>query len=115
MTLALGAGMAGKRGKGISPLRGKNNVQGCGDAGCIPDNLPGYQALTAANRAKFGAAWGQMTERPAGLTVTSMVEAAGRGALKAMYGVGANPFLCEAKLSHAQHPLRKTDFLAFHD
>ena len=80
INLALAAGMAGKPGNGISPLRGQNNVQGCGDAGCIPDNLPGYQALTAANRAKFGAAWGQMTERPAGLTVTSMVEAAGREA-----------------------------------
>src|SRR5260370_33313999 len=115
MTLALGAGMAGKRGKGISPLRGQNNVQGCGDAGCIPDNLPGYQALTAANRAKFGAAWGQMTDRPAGLTVTSMVEAAGRGELKAIYVVGENPFLGEANLAHAQHALRKIEFLVVQD
>src|SRR5260370_37853462 len=106
MTLALGAGMAGKRGKGISPLRGKNNVQGCGDAGCIPDNLPGYQPLTAANRAKFGAAWGQMTDRPAGLTVTSMVEAAGRGELQAMYVGGENPSLAGANLSHAHAAMR---------
>jgi formate dehydrogenase alpha subunit len=115
INLALAAGMAGKPGNGISPLRGQNNVQGCGDAGCIPDNLPGYQALTAANRAKFGAAWGQMTERPAGLTVTSMVEAAGRGELKAMYIVGENPFLDEANLSHAQHALRKIEFLVVQD
>ena len=47
INLALAAGMAGKPGNGISPLRGQNNVQGCGDAGCIPDNLPGYQALDA--------------------------------------------------------------------
>src|SRR5207249_5071411 len=53
INLALAAGMAGKPGSGISPLRGQNNVQGCGDAGCVPDNLPGYQALTDANRAKF--------------------------------------------------------------
>jgi predicted molibdopterin-dependent oxidoreductase YjgC len=115
INLALAAGMAGKPGNGISPLRGQNNVQGCGDAGCIPDNLPGYQPLTAANRAKFGAAWGQMTERPAGLTVTSMVEAAGRGELKAMYVVGENPFLDEANLSHAQHALRKIEFLVVQD
>ncbi len=115
INLALAAGMAGKPGNGISPLRGQNNVQGCGDAGCIPDNLPGYQALTAANRAKFGAAWGQMTERPAGLTVTSMVEAAGRGELKAMYVVGENPFLDEANLSHAQHAMRKIEFLVVQD
>jgi len=39
INLALAAGMAGKPGNGISPLRGQNNVQGCGDAGCIPDQL----------------------------------------------------------------------------
>jgi formate dehydrogenase alpha subunit len=115
INLALAAGMAGKPGNGISPLRGQNNVQGCGDAGCIPDNLPGYQALTAANRAKFGAVWGHMTERPAGLTVTAMVEAAGRGELKAMYVVGENPFLDEANLDHARHAMHNLDFLVVQD
>jgi formate dehydrogenase alpha subunit len=115
INLALAAGMAGKPGNGISPLRGQNNVQGCGDAGCIPDNLPGYQALTADNRARFGAAWGRMTDRPAGLTVTSMVEAAGTGELKAMYVVGENPFLDEANLLHARHALENLEFLVVQD
>jgi formate dehydrogenase alpha subunit len=115
INLALAAGMAGKPGNGISPLRGQNNVQGCGDAGCIPDNLPGYQALTDANRARFGAAWGQMNQKPAGLTVTSMVEAAGRGELEAMYVVGENPFLDEANLGHARHALRNLKFLVVQD
>jgi predicted molibdopterin-dependent oxidoreductase YjgC len=115
INLALAAGMAGKPGNGISPLRGQNNVQGCGDAGCIPDNLPGYQALTADNRARFGAAWGHMTDRPAGLTVTSMVEAAGTGELKAMYVVGENPFLDEANLLHARHALENLEFLVVQD
>src|SRR3989442_250133 len=43
LNLALVAGQMGFPGSGISPLRGQNNVQGCGDAGCIPTNLPGYQ------------------------------------------------------------------------
>jgi formate dehydrogenase alpha subunit len=115
INLALAAGMAGKPGNGISPLRGQNNVQGCGDAGCIPDNLPGYQALSAENRGRFAAAWGRITERPAGLTVTAMVEAAGRGELKAMYVVGENPFLDEANLEHAQHALRNLEFLVVQD
>lgn len=115
INLALAAGMAGKPGNGISPLRGQNNVQGCGDAGCIPDNLPGYQALTEANRAKFAARWGQMTANPAGLTVTAMVEAAGRGELKSMYVVGENPFLDEANLGHARHAMREIEFLVVQD
>jgi len=115
INLALAAGMAGKPGNGISPLRGQNNVQGAGDAGCVPDNLPGYQALTDANRAKFAAAWGYMTSKPAGLTVTSMIQAADRGELKAMYIVGENPFLDEANLSHAKHALAKLEFLVVQD
>jgi formate dehydrogenase alpha subunit len=115
INLALAAGMAGKPGNGISPLRGQNNVQGCGDAGCIPDNLPGYQALSAENRAKFAGAWAQMTDRPAGLTVTSMVEAAGRGDLKAMYIVGENPFLDEANLDHARHAMDNLEFVVVQD
>jgi formate dehydrogenase alpha subunit len=115
INLALAAGMAGQAGNGISPLRGQNNVQGCGDAGCIPDNLPGYQPLSADNRARFATAWGRMTERPAGLTVTAMVEAAGRGDLKAMYVVGENPFLDEANLDHARHAMHNLDFLVVQD
>jgi formate dehydrogenase major subunit len=115
INLALAAGMAGKPGNGISPLRGQNNVQGCGDAGCIPDNLPGYQALTADNRARFREAWGHMTDEPAGLTVTAMVEAAGRGDLKAMYIVGENPFLDEANLAHAQHAMKNLEFIVVQD
>jgi formate dehydrogenase alpha subunit len=115
INLALAAGMAGKPGNGISPLRGQNNVQGAGDAGCIPDNLPGYQALSADNRDRFRQAWGHMTDRPAGLTVTAMVEAAGRGELEAMYVVGENPFLDEANLDHAQHAMRNLDFLVVQD
>jgi formate dehydrogenase alpha subunit len=115
INLALAAGMAGKPGNGISPLRGQNNVQGAGDAGCVPDQLPGYQALTSDNRVKFREAWGHMTDRPAGLTVTAMVEAAGRGDLKAMYVVGENPFLDEANLSHARHAMHNLDFLVVQD
>src|SRR5262245_17935569 len=39
LNLALAAGQMGFPGSGISPLRGQNNVQGCGDAGAIPTNL----------------------------------------------------------------------------
>ncbi|MBV9896000.1 MAG: formate dehydrogenase subunit alpha [Chloroflexi bacterium] len=115
INLALAAGMAGKPGNGISPLRGQNNVQGCGDAGCIPDNLPGYQALSAENRERFSEVWGHITEKPAGLTVTSMVEAAGRGELKSMYIVGENPFLDEANLAHAQHAMHNLEFIVVQD
>jgi predicted molibdopterin-dependent oxidoreductase YjgC len=44
-----------------------------------------------------------------------MVEAAGRGDLKAMYVVGENPFLDEANLTHARHALEELKFLVVQD
>src|SRR5207249_677948 len=58
LNLSLVTGQLGFPGAGISPLRGQNNVQGCGDAGCIPTNLPGYQSYGAETLAKFERAWG---------------------------------------------------------
>ena len=44
-----------------------------------------------------------------------MVEAAGRGELKAMYIVGENPFLDEANLDHARHAMHNLEFLVVQD
>jgi len=41
--LALMTGNVGKRGAGLMPLRGQNNVQGACDMGCLPYYLPDYQ------------------------------------------------------------------------
>ena len=59
LNLALVAGQMGKPGGGISPLRGQNNVQGCGDAGCLPNAFPGYQTIDEDSVAKFQAAMEQ--------------------------------------------------------
>ena len=80
LNLALATGHLGRPGCGVSPLRGQNNVQGCGDAaGCLPDSLPGYQGLGANARAKFGDAWDAAGRLPgvAGRVVTDMVESMG--------------------------------------
>ena len=41
--LALMTGNVGKRGAGLMPLRGQNNVQGACDMGCLPYYLPDYK------------------------------------------------------------------------
>ena len=75
LNLSLVTGQLGFPGAGISPLRGQNNVQGCGDAGCIPTNLPGYQSYGAETLAKFERAWGVRPPETPGLVVTDMIEA----------------------------------------
>lgn len=116
LNLALVSGQLGRPGCGISPLRGQNNVQGCGDAGCVPDSFPGYQLLTEDSLLKFSEAWsGQPLSTAKGLVVTEMIEEAMRGNLKAMYVTGENPLLSEPDLHHAEEALKKLEFLVVQD
>jgi len=115
LNLSLVAGQMGFPGSGISPLRGQNNVQGCGDAGCIPTNLPGYQHYVPETLAKFEAAWGTRPPERPGRVVTEIVEGGLSGETRAMYIVGENPLLSEPDLHHAEKAIGQLDFLVVQD
>jgi len=111
VNLMLATGQVGKPGSGISPLRGQNNVQGCGDAGCLPNTLPGMQGLGAEVLRTFSEAWGGELPEAPGLTATEMVEEAAAGRLDCMYVVGENPLLSEPYLAHAEEAIERLKFL----
>src|SRR2546427_843373 len=115
LNLSLVAGQMGFPGSGISPLRGQNNVQGCGDAGCIPTNLPGYQHFVPATLAKFESAWGAKPPARPGRVVTEIVEGCLSGETRAMYVVGENPLLSEPDLHHAEQAIGPPAFLVVQD
>ena len=115
LNLSLVAGQLGFPGSGISPLRGQNNVQGCGDAGCIPTNLPGYQSYAPETLARFEARWGIRPPGAPGRVVTEMVEGCLTGEIRAMYVVGENPLLSEPDLHHAEKAIGQLDFLVVQD
>jgi formate dehydrogenase (NADP+) alpha subunit len=115
LNLSLVAGQMGRPGSGISPLRGQNNVQGCGDAGCIPTNLPGYQHYVAETLTRFEAEWGVRPPGRAGRVVTEIVEGCLTGDTRAMYIVGENPLLSEPDLHHAEKAFDQLDFLVVQD
>jgi formate dehydrogenase alpha subunit len=115
LNLSLVAGQMGFPGSGISPLRGQNNVQGCGDAGCIPTNLPGYQHYDPATLERFEKAWGIRPPAEPGRVVTEMVEACLTGDVRAMYVVGENPLLSEPDLHHAEKAIGQLDVLVVQD
>ena len=53
-------GHVGRRGTGLHPLRGQNNVQGASDAGLIPMMYPDYLPVDGPGaREQFEAAWGR--------------------------------------------------------
>ena len=116
LNLAFVSGQLGKSGSGISPLRGQNNVQGCGDAGCVPNAFPGYQVIGDESIKKFSSAWGNVSLPPdAGLVITDMVKEIDNGRIKAMYITGENPLLSEPDLSHAEETFQKLEFLVVQD
>jgi formate dehydrogenase alpha subunit len=115
LNLSLAAGQMGFPGSGISPLRGQNNVQGTGDAGCIPTNLPGYAGYDAGDLDRFERAWGIRPPAEQGLVVTEMVEGCLDGRVRAMYVVGENPLLSEPDLHHAEKAIQQLDFLVVQD
>ena len=115
LNLALVTGQLGFPGSGISPLRGQNNVQGCGDAGCIPTNLPGYQMYDPETLGRFESAWGVRPPQRAGRVVTEMVEGCLTGQTRAMYVVGENPLLSEPDLHHAEKAFGQLEFLVVQD
>jgi len=115
LNLSLVAGQLGFRGAGISPLRGQNNVQGCGDAGCIPTNLPGYQNYGPETLSKFENAWTIRPPAEQGMVVTEMVEACLHGGIRALYVVGENPLLSEPDLHHAEKAIAQLDCLVVQD
>jgi len=115
LNLAFVTGQLGKPGNGISPLRGQNNVQGCGDAGCLPNSFPGYQEISKSSLEKFQKAWGADLPQEKGMVITDVVEAAHSGRIKAMYIVGENPLLSEPDLHQAEKAFNNLEFLVVQD
>ena len=84
--LAMATGNIGRRGVGVNPLRGQNNVQGSCDMGSFPHELPGYRHVSDASvRASFEQDWGVGLLAEPGLRIPNMFEAALDGEFKGLY------------------------------
>src|SRR4029079_4844939 len=82
IALAMVTGQIGRRGTGLHPLRGQNNVQGASDAGLIPMVFPNTQRFNdPAVRARFEALWGVPLDGKPGLTVVEIINAAYDGSI----------------------------------
>jgi formate dehydrogenase alpha subunit len=117
--LALLTGHIGRKGTGLNPLRGQNNVQGASDSGAMPWHYPGYQRVDdeAAAR-KFEQAWNIEPgglNRKLGLTTTEIMSAIGPGRVRALHIMGENPMMSEPNLNHTRHMIEQLEFLAVQD
>ncbi len=122
IALSLMTGQIGRKGTGLHPLRGQNNVQGASDAGLIPMFYPGYQKVEdPAVRARFERLWGVPLGPAAGLdpkrglTVVEIVDAIHAGLVRGMYILGENPAMSDPNLHHAREALARLEHLVVQD
>jgi len=119
IALALMTGQIGRRGTGLHPLRGQNNVQGASDAGLIPMMLPDYQRVVdPAVRARFEKFWqlapGMLDDKP-GLTVVEVMDNILAGKVRGLYIMGENPAMSDPDANHAREALAALDHLVVQD
>ena len=110
ISLALMTGNVGKRGSGLHPLRGQNNVQGASDAGLIPMMYPDYQLVDKNNNKDFFEnLWNTPLDDKKGLTVVEIMDAIHENTIKGMYILGENPAMSDPDLNHAREALQMLD------
>jgi len=113
--LVLMTGNIGREGTGINPMRGQNNIQGAGDCGALPNNYPGYQAVTEpAHQAKFEKAWGVKVDLEKGPTKVRALENCGKSVF-AMLIAGENTVVSDPDRAHCEHALKSLDHLVVVD
>jgi predicted molibdopterin-dependent oxidoreductase YjgC len=110
--LAMLTGNIGRKGTGVNPLRGQNNVQGACDMGALFNVFPGYQKTAdEESRKRFEGYWDCDLTTTTGLTVVEMMNAAHDGDLKGMIILGENPMISDPDINHVREALEKLDFL----
>ncbi|HOK56672.1 MAG TPA: formate dehydrogenase subunit alpha [bacterium] len=115
--LALLTGQIGKKGAGLSPLRGQNNVQGACDMGCLPEFYPGYSRVDDKNTIeKFENLWNEKgLPDKIGFTLVEMFENVLKGNIKCLYIMGEMPLISDPDILHIKKALEKIDFLIVQD
>lgn len=87
--LAMITGNVGKKGAGVNPLRGQNNVQGAADMGAQPHQGAGYLDVTNPEiNQHYNQFYGANVSNQIGFTIPEMFDAAINGDLKALWVIG---------------------------
>ena len=110
--LAMITGNIGKRGVGVNPLRGQNNVQGAADMGCQPHQGAGYLDVTNPTvHAKYEAFYNAKLPMHVGLKIPQMYDAALEGKLKALWLMGEDNAQTDPNTQHVVKALTSLDLL----
>jgi formate dehydrogenase major subunit len=114
--LAMVTGNIGRRGVGVNPLRGQNNVQGACDMGSFPHELSGYRHISdTATRELFEGEWGGKLDSEPGLRIPNMLDAALDGSFRALYVQGEDILQSDPNTHHVAAGLKAMELVIVHD
>jgi formate dehydrogenase major subunit len=114
VNLALLTGNIGKRGAGINPLRGQNNVQGAAHMGCDPSVLTGSVSLEDG-RDLFSRVWQSPLPARKGLNLLAMLDSAVTGQFKALWAIGYDIALTNSNTNATRRALKYLDLVVVQD
>ncbi len=110
--LALVTGNIGRRGVGVNPLRGQNNVQGSADMGVQPHQGAGYLDITKDDVNKlYNEFYGVTVPQNIGYKIPEMFDAALDGKLKAIWIIGEDVVQTDPNTQKVIKALEATDLV----
>jgi formate dehydrogenase major subunit len=114
--LAMATGNIGRRGVGVNPLRGQNNVQGSCDMGSFPHELPGYRHVSGQIvRNIYEKEWGVSIDPEPGLRIPNMLDAAVEGTFRGIYIQGEDIAQSDPDTKHVTAGLAAMECVVVHD
>jgi formate dehydrogenase major subunit len=114
--LAMLTGNIGRRGVGVNPLRGQNNVQGACDMGSFPHELSGYRHVSdEATRTLFSKDWGVTLDAEPGLRIPNMFDAALDGSFLGLYVQGEDIAQSDPNTKHVVAALSAMECVVVQD
>jgi formate dehydrogenase major subunit len=114
--LCMLTGNIGRRGVGLNPLRGQNNVQGSCDMGSFPHEFPGYRHVSDDNvRHIFEDLWQRPLDNEPGLRIPNMFNAAVEGTFKGLFIQGEDLAQSDPNTKHVIEGLEAMECVVVQD
>ncbi len=110
--LAMITGNIGKKGAGVNPLRGQNNVQGAADMGAQPHQGAGYLDVTDPQvNQLYNTFYGAEVPSHIGFKIPEMFDAAIDGKLKALWIIGEDVVQTDPNTNKVIEAMESLDML----
>ena len=110
--LAMITGNIGRRGVGVNPLRGQNNVQGAADMGCQPHQGAGYFPVADKKIQDFYTEkYGAVHPTKAGLKIPEIFDAAISKEVKGLWIIGEDIVQTDPNSAHVIKAMESLDLL----